>query len=336
MKAINYIYILIFISFSFATANAVTIPQPWHRTTEASIGCEGGRCLAEAPRSNLQNFCEDLKSRARWAQDWDCHNVGIFDDGNDREILYELRRKPVASLTAEERAILQAADRYGNIGFCGAAGGNATLIMHNGRPAVVTSAHMVIDASTKKYRCTEEEMGRGRFAPNVSYYDHSTPDRDKDFTLRMVGVEFPPVEMERRTLGSGFHPGDDFVIFYLKEDVTKDVMPAGHTRGAMSIASSTQRSGTVYMLGVAPDIRQGMAVVNQTCAFQRMAGTNSFKHTCDSVRGSSGSLMSVMQDDELVLYGINTGGYEDPTPRPLPSNHFEWNQGTELPGNANF
>ncbi|NMA99105.1 MAG: hypothetical protein GX970_13515, partial [Phyllobacteriaceae bacterium] len=80
--------------------------------------------------------------------------AGIFDDGNDRLLLTDLREKPVSVLTGEERAILRAADRYGNIGICTASGGNASLIRINARDAIITSLHMIQDPQTGAFRCS--------------------------------------------------------------------------------------------------------------------------------------------------------------------------------------
>ncbi len=309
--------------------------NPWSRSTEAS-SCESGRCLATSQKSNIMKFCEELKDRASWTQDWQCQNTAIFDDGNDRNILYNLRRKPQNSLTAEEKAILQAADRYGNVGFCSKAGGNATLIMHNGRPAIVTSAHMFYDFKTGKPKCSNKELQSASYMPNVSYYDSENGQYPKSLTHKKVGLEMPPVAMERKKLGAGFRPEDDFVIIYLKEDITKDMMPNGNVRGAMSYATgSAMGSGELHMIGIAPDIRQGLATLHQTCRYKGIKFVG-LSHDCDTVRGSSGSMLAVMQDGELKLRAVHAGSIYGNDVVPATDDYLDWNFATDFVGNKHL
>jgi hypothetical protein len=262
--------------------------------------------------------------------------AGIFDDGNDRLLLTDLRKKPASVLTDEERAILRAADRYGNIGICAASGGNASLIRVNGRDAIITSLHMIQDSQTGAFRCSPDAMERARYAPNAAYYDAEVPHPlGEEFTLRYVALDPEPLypKPARKLGGGSFHPGDDWAVFFLREEISSDIMPDGHVRGAFEILApeALQKAGSFHMIGIAPDIREGLAVIYQTCEYRVMTGTGAFQHTCDSIRGSSGSFMGAMTKEGLSLAGLMTSGYRDPQPMPLPANHYSWNGGTLVP-----
>lgn len=55
----------------------------------------------------------------------------------------------------------------------------------------------------------------------------------------------------------------------------------------MSIASKPKSQRSVYMIGVAPDLRQGLAVFQQTCRYRDLR-TSGLAHDCNTVNGSSG------------------------------------------------
>lgn len=325
-----------FVSHISLFAYAMNDSQSWTRSTTEAGSCEGGRCLATSQKSNLMQFCESLKGRALWAQDWQCQNTSIFDDGNDRSILYELRKKSPNTLTAEEKAILQAADRYGNVGFCNRVAGNASVIVYNGRPAIITSAHMFYDQKTGKQKCSDQDLKNAIFMPNVSYYDSESGDYPQSLTHKKVGVVMPPVAIEGHNPKDNQLPENDFIIFYLKEDITKDIMPGGNTRGAMSFASGSARdSGKLHMIGMASDVRQGLAVVQQSCNYKgvRFVG---LKHDCDTVSGSSGSALLVMQGGELKLRGIHTSDLSGGKVVPATSDILKWNFGTDFVENKHL
>jgi hypothetical protein len=120
----------------------------------------------------------------------------IFDDGNDRHLVKELRAKKPSDLTDEERAILAAANKLGSIGLCGRFEGNASLIRHRACPAngaaVLTSAHLFMDDRGKlKPECTGDNIRKARYIPNVSYY-RGEPKADKWIT-KQIGIQSPPV-----------------------------------------------------------------------------------------------------------------------------------------------
>lgn len=255
----------------------------------------------------------------------------IFDDGNDRKILFDLREKPLLARSDDEHLILRAADRYGNVGFCSKAGGNAILIDYFGRPAIVTSAHMILDRAGKP-RCTEAEMRGATYMPNVSYYDERSEHPDT-FTLRKVKLVQPAPRMDGR---SAF-PDDDIIIFYLEEDIAADVMPDGHVRGAMRPASTGSDQAT--MIGIAPDIRGGRAALHQTCRYKphtiragSIVVSFGIRHDCDTVGGSRGSMLAVRQDAELRLLGIHYWGSEHGDAAVPPSDdHLQWNIASHVP-----
>ncbi|MDD9739189.1 hypothetical protein PVW47_05255 [Marinovum sp. SP66] len=43
--------------------------------------------------SNIIRRCHAMKSIAAWARDWQCSEATVFDDGNDRKLVNDLRRK---------------------------------------------------------------------------------------------------------------------------------------------------------------------------------------------------------------------------------------------------
>lgn len=349
MRTINiWIYTFSFFFLGWTQAYGVTVSQPWMHDTssssEAGYSCHGGRCVAEAPRSNLMRMCEEMRSRAAWAQDWQCMNTAIFNDGQDRERLLNLRNKPENQRTAEEQALVRAADSYGNIRFCnGANGGNAFLIMHNGRPAVVTSGHMFVDNSTGNPKCSEEDVN-AYYMPNVSYYDPENPNANQDFFSRSVGLQYPPVNLEEyqaaiKKNNPVANVNADFLIFYLDEDITKDKMPAGHTRGAMSLAQNNGSfdRGQIYMMGVAVDRDNGLATVYQSCDYASLGGIV-IQHVCDTLPGSSGSLLMTYEDGEMRVKGIHSAGQENESAAngnsqvfdSVPEDRSKWNSATPV------
>lgn len=280
--------------------------------------------------------------------------AAIFDDGNDRALIADLRARSERILTDEQRAILLAADRYGNVGFCARSGGNAALIRVNGRAAIVTSAHLLIDPNTQKLKCSMAELRHASFMPNVSYYDEVRRSYPESFTHRRVALEMPDIRsvMEGRTghffteyRASGpdgdvkFDLADDWIAFFLAEDITSDVMPDGNVRGAFEISEDrTRKIGTdsLYLIGVAPDVRNGMAVNHQKCPYysEPMSSRDvKLLYSCDTVSGSSGSPLIVLDEEVPLLLGIHTGqmisaGVE---PVALPKSNFDLNVGTPMP-----
>src|SRR5690606_22901502 len=148
------------------------------------------------------------------------------------------RRQDFDGLTGEEQAILRAADKVGAIGFCNGYGGNAFRIDYDGRPAVITSAHMLIE-DNGELKCSSSQLrANAIYMPNTSYYDPDDTQANEDFYMREVGLVVPPVNVEeareRFRQGSDEYNALDYVVVFLAEDVRSDVMPNGHERGTLA------------------------------------------------------------------------------------------------------
>lgn len=311
-------------------AGAVTIAS--EGATEASYACSGGRCLAQAPKSNLMRMCEDMKARAAWAKDWQCLNAGIFDNGTSPERIIDLRKRPYTSLTDEEKAILRAADKVGNIRFCKGIAGNAFLIQYQGRPAIVTAGHMLVDFKTGKLKCSSEDLKDMTYFPNSSYYNAYDPSENKSFVLREVPLEYPPVNLENvMNIKGNSNNNDDYLVFFLKEDVTQDKMPQGHKRSYLQFSKNAQSKGQgLYMLGIGADPGQNIIapIYQKGCNFHRDYGK--LNHDCATINGSSGSLLGHMEDGEIVFSGVHRYALIGNANMPGPSEGFSnmWNVAT--------
>lgn len=325
----NWLLGLMLIQLFSVVAHAVTIVG---NGTEASYGCEGGRCLAQAPKSNLMQMCEAMKARAAWADDWQCTNTAIFDNGTSPQRILDLRKRPASSLTEEEKAILIAADKVGNVKFCDKFGGNGFVIEYKGRPAVITSAHFLVDFKTGKLKCTEAEMKKSTYFPNASYYNPDDLKENKDFYMKSVGLEYPPVNLkEVLAMDSPNNVNEDYVIFFLKEDITKDRMPTGNQRSFLKYSQNTQAKGNgLYFLGTGPDPKgKHLAMLYQRdCNFNRNDGYLS--HDCATIGGSSGSLLGHMENGEIVFSGVHRFAPLGDSKLPGPSTDLEslWNIAT--------
>ncbi|RDE07942.1 hypothetical protein DVH29_14150 [Pelagibacterium lacus] len=238
----------------------------------------------------------------------------MFDDGNDRLSILELHHKEESLLTQEEHAILLAANRYGNIGMCGGAnGGNAFVIRFNGRPAVITAGHTLIDDESGEVKCAHEDV-RPSFMPNVAHYDPHTPRTDDDFVLRRVDLQYPPVNLKGyiaavETGNTGGMTAADWLVFFLDEDITTDIMPDGHQRGFLQYSSNRESfdTGQLYLIGMHRDLGDGIVVHYQRCDYANLANL-SIQHVCDTLPGTSGSMLLSMEDGELRFRAIHSSG----------------------------
>lgn len=245
----------------------------------------------------------------------------IFDDGNDRKLVKELQAKDSATLTDEEKAILAAANKVGAIGLCnGKEGANAFLIRFNSRPAVITNAHAFVSGSTGEVLCRPaEDMNAALYMPNHSYYDASHPKRDKDFVYRTVRLEAPPVNWD--LIKTGYGGANDFAIFYLMEDITQDRMPDGTLRGYLKFGETEPSESGMYLLGLAPDLGGAVELLYQ----QRCDGhwhRGELFHSCDTIPGSSGSLIATLEEGELRFRAIHAGGGSGKEALPPPERRY--------------
>lgn len=235
-----------------------------------------------------------------------------FSIEHERQSIAELRAKDPDLLSDEERAILRAADSYGNVRFCNNRyGGNGLLVRFNGRPAVVTSAHMFIESSTSEIKCSTEDF-QGVFFPNVSYYGEPDHARDEEFVLRTVDMEYPPLNMKPylealAKKNNVATTSSDWLVFFLDEDITTDIMPGGHERGYLEYTAnrSWYDRGQLYLIGMHVDLDDGLIAHYQKCDYAN-GGNLAILHTCDSLPGTSGSTLLTLEDGELRLYGVHS------------------------------
>ena len=269
----------------------------------------------------------------------------IFDDGNDRKLVNDLRARETRSeeLTEIELAILEAANRVGAFSFCNSApdktdgiSGTASLIRFHGRLAVITSAHYLVDLETRQMKCSEERAGNALFYPNMSW-----AGIDNEFAMMSYRLEYPPENLgnylntDRVLQRRGTDPLD-YLVFYLQEDITQSRMPDGRIRGAfkpssrvLDLANGPGFMGDalpdIHMLGFAPDIQDGVPMIYQeSCAGIFRLVRDLLLHTCDTVGGTSGSALLSFDGEELHLAAVNNfsgvggddiidGKYADPS-----------------------
>lgn len=239
--------------------------------------------------------------------------AAIFDDGNDRKPITELRNRPAEQLADEEKAILIAANRIGTFSLCkGEIGGNAFHVRYNGRSAIVTNAHLFMTDDGTLAGCTGSMEDGASYMSNLAWIDSG---QDEDFVLREVKLSFPPANWEdlRATFPVTAHKAasdHDVAVFYLNEDISDDVMPDGDRRGFLKATDAKDVAGRLYMLGYALDVgNRSTMVYQERCPGGQLEGPLVIGHTCDVVDGSSGSLLAVMEEGELQFRGIQSSGW---------------------------
>jgi len=288
--------------------------------------------------SYLHDLCDELSSKAAWAKDWRCLDAGIFDNGTTPQRIYDLRQRDRASLTDEEKAILIAADKVGNIRFCHSSAGNegsagnAFLIKYRGQPAIIASGHLLIDFKTGKSRCPERTQFE--YYPNTSYYNPFDPSEKSSFYLRIIVARTAAAEISRlQQLKGEFNTDEDYLILYLDEDPTKDVMPNGNVRSFFRDSTNKLQSGKgVYMIGLGADPEgMNLAMLYQTgCNYHR--DYDRLNHDCASINGSSGGILGFMEGGEIVFAGIHRYAIVANTHMPGPSEGYAsmWNVATSV------
>lgn len=256
-----------------------------------------------------------------------------FDDGNDREDLSRLRhlRMTGGALTDEEAAIVQAADRVGLVVFKRCidpefnqpVNGTAVLIQADGRDAILASAHLIWDRETKelKHHCVQEDLTDAYYLPNSSYYGQVVPNQlavdeetDAAFDMRFKG--------DRPFLVQS----SDWMLLFLGEQVSLQPAPGqSGPRGYIKFAEGTEGRQSTQGLIVGMDSRQEPGGTTwQLCDFKEKAPFT--YHTCDTSRGSSGSLFGVFQDGEIRLQALNNWGGNHTDSVPLPDDFTRWNK----------
>jgi hypothetical protein len=260
----------------------------------------------------------------------------VFENGSIPQRIQNLRDQPIDSLTAEERAILVAADKVGNVRYCSGVGGNAFLIMYEGRPAIISTAHALFDSSSGGIKCSQADLEQQAvYYPNSSYYNPDDPQSNLSVYLRTVRLEMPVVnlkEAETRGIATDNNPNAhyDYIIMFVGQDITKDIMPLGHERGYLKYDENQDAAGNdLYTIGLGDDPQDKLAMLFQSgCNFNRTDVR--INHDCATVDGSSGSLLGRLDSGEIVFSGLHRYAHGGDARLPGPSMQYEfmWNTGT--------
>lgn len=259
--------------------------------------------------------------------------VAYFTDNIDRVALADLRARDPVALTADERAVLTAANRLGwiQIAECGR-GSNAILIRHDGRDAVLTSRHLVAGVWKGQTICAPDAAAV--FYPNAAYITPEGAGPVAGFAHDTIALEPHPLNFD----GDGLMMGvdDDWVLYFLEQDVSDQPMPegawnAGKIRGVTAFAGGGARSGEAVMIGYDGrfDRENGWQFSHQPCRYlQQVQEWAPIYIDCDVSPGSSSSFLGLMEAGELRLFAMVSRA-SDPmtgTDVPVPEIGFLWNQ----------
>jgi hypothetical protein len=271
----------------------------------ASFLVSGGHAVRAEPEAAA--FQPDQAS-ALWP-------AAIF--GEDlRQPIWDLLRRDAGSLSAEERAIVQAVGRIGTIS-CYGAGSNGSLIrLTDGRDAVITSAHTFIDANGPKCDLTTVT-----FLPNTSF--HMGGDFT-DFVLRDVATTGAlPLNHDNRdllptniALNGEVIAESDFLIFPLAAPISGDIMPDGSIRGFIQLATKIPEEGTAYLIGVTTHFLGGYTPGYEACRYRNAKPL--FYHLCATNSGTSSSPVMLFDGRELILAGLHSGSQSGQSDRVVP------------------
>lgn len=260
------------------------------------------------------------------------HRAAYFEDNEPKQAVLDLRSRKTRgeALTEEEEAILVAAARTGKFAFCGGQFfTNGFLIQVDGKDAVVTSAHSLIDEMTLMPKCSLTEGVS--YVPNSSFRDTWAEEERTAFQDKEVPTDGGmPLNAESFMDTDRFDYDDDFLIFFLSERLSEDVLPDGRTRGFLSFAEKPPRNGTAYIFGLDPKFRSSGTTGYQTCSFRYSPRpiVRSVFHNCDTWAGVSSSLIAVLQGGEIKILGVHTiGGQDDVYENSKDPN--QWNLGVK-------
>jgi hypothetical protein len=338
-KLFSKLALLILASFIFqnnSDAATAKLPKPKInilRQTEATTCID---CATRAPQSSLSEYLAQLPIvKDGFARVYD---ATYFDDGNDKQAIIDLRirRANGETLTAEENAILQAASRTGSIYMCKGASSNATLIQIDGRDAIITTAHALIDPKTGKPKC--KDYKNVSFYPNLSFYDNRNGDMS-EFEKRAVMTDgTPPLNLEN-VIGqkTRVKTEQDFLIFFLddqKKPISQEALPDKTVRGFMKFNTTPNDQGKIYLLGLDPQFRNGLATSYQQCDYKLSAIKTGIYHTCDTIKGTSSSVLATMKNNELMITGIHQQGTQNT--ESLNPDYTYWNLGGSMSNVTNY
>lgn len=269
------------------------------RQTEAGSGVQ--HCTdcapARSPSSSLSQYLAGIPAGPERL-----HNVAIFERDRRQAVADLLRRNP-RTLTVEEKAILQASARTGQI-VCGNNWVNATLIqLADGTDAVMASAHTLVDTATGQPRC---DLTKIEYLPNVTFYLGEV----NEFNMRGIKTDGQlPMNLETVNRPGAIPASNDFLVFALSEKPSQDKLPNGTTRGFMKLASNVNQTGTRYLIGYNNDFRMAETPSYEPCD-SGMVGTR-FHHFCASKGTTSGAVLTELVDGEMVLSAINKGEWDE-------------------------
>ncbi len=260
-------------------------------------------CRSRAPQSSLSNYLSQLPIvRDGYAR---VQNVGIYERDR-RQAVMDLRNRNVKTLTPEEKLVLNAAPKIGDIS-CSTHGTNGSLIqLEDGSDAILTSAHPFVDKITGKPLCDLTKMS---FMPNATYYKGGEFD---DFMLAAVETNGAlPLNLENtKPYGRIVPLENDFLIFVLAKKISDDMIPDPLNskrmirRGSMKIASSVPTMGQTILMGYNKDFREGLSASYEACNYNN--AENEFYHDCATTNTSSSSVMTVIENNELVVVGLHS------------------------------
>lgn len=284
------------------------------------------RSIPQRRASVLQDRCLTLVDRAAWASDWRCTAISANSGSDDRLSVPALRHRyenAPASLSAEERAILQAANRTGVIQFpdCMRPAnnlkliGSAFLVRVNGQDAVMTSGHLILDPETGaiRYGCTPDQFRRIIYFPNISYIDLKDAEEPDEGSPEMHSFEFDETEqfnLEELTQNEpDLDDRNDWVVFTLPRRVSEKRTLDGSVRGYVRMTSKPPVEGEVYngfLVGLDPYFvseKGGPATNYQRCKFEMANGR--LRHACYTTPGSISALLGIMEDGEIRFVGMH-------------------------------
>jgi hypothetical protein len=242
-------------------------------------------------------------------------SAATFDDGNDKEAVVDLRARKARgeALTAMEEAILVAAARTGQIAICPGWASNAFLVRVNGRDAIITSLHAIFEPKSGQPTggC---DLAKAGYYPNLSFYDAEdgeiTPSVFETTKIPTDGTGPLFIANANPYREENYKADVDFAVFFLAENASQDQLPDRSTRGFLRLASEVPNAGTVLLIGTNPDFRQARASAFQKCPFER-AGSIVLFHACDTLPGSSSSVMLSYVRGEFVVLGMHVKGRDE-------------------------
>lgn len=289
---------------------------------------EAGFCTGCDKISNLKKPRPSLTTLATETEK--IYRAAYYTNNGDRTALSILREKQLKTpelLTEIEKAILQAADRSGFMFLPGCkSGNNAFLININGRDAIVTAGHTVTFDKTYAEKCSASEDAF--YYPNMGHYDETNGEPGEgSFALKKVKLEPNPINFDK-VIGNKSDL-KDFLVYFLEEDVSKDIMPNGNVRGAIPFSTKYKHKGQAYILGFDGkyDESNPRQMTYQECNFRQTPTQLSyFRHTCDTSKGASGSLLGTIENGELTFQALNVSG-ESTFDTEIPESDSKWNGG---------